>query len=364
MRKAIITTTIYVPVLLEEYIKNVKRNKHDNVFYVVIGDKKTPPEAEKYCKDLGNKHKVEIEFLGVEDQEKYLKKFPELNKHLVYNSIQRRNIGILLAYEKGAEIIVTIDDDNFVVEKDFIGKNLIVGKEVSLDCLSSNTKWVNVCQFLKEKNDFPFYHRGFPMEKRWLNEKITKKKKTGKVVVNAGFWLEDPDIDAITRLTIPIDVKSYTRDKNFMLDHGTWSPFNSQNTALAREVIPAYFLSPYIGRYDDIWASYIVQRIAHHRKEYISYGLPMVIQKRNPHNYFKDFEKERIGHLLTGKFCDWLDSIKFKKKSYEECFSEIINALPQFINKHKELTEEEVVYMKKYEEGLRVWKKTIERTEV
>jgi hypothetical protein len=38
--------------------------------------------------------------------------------------------------------------------------------------------------------------------------------------------------------------------------NGTWCPFNSQNTALHRDLIPAYVLSPLIGRMDDIWARY------------------------------------------------------------------------------------------------------------
>ena len=47
-----------------------------------------------------------------------------------------------------------------------------------------------------------------------------------------------------------------------MTGKGTWSPFNSQNTALSAKIIPAYPLSPKVGRYDDIWASYVIYRIA------------------------------------------------------------------------------------------------------
>ena len=53
-------------------------------------------------------------------------------------------------------------------------------------------------------------------------------------------------------------------DHNFFLAPGARGPFNSQNTILARAVLPAYFLSPNVGRYDDIFASFMVKRIADH----------------------------------------------------------------------------------------------------
>src|SRR5581483_5232271 len=96
-----------------------------------------------------------------------------------------------------------------------------------------------------------------------------------RVAVNAGFWLDNPDIDALTRMERQIVVRGFNEKwpgSNFTLQPGTWSPFNSQNTALMRDVIPAYFLSPYIGRYDDIWASYIVNRIAAQLGDVITFG--------------------------------------------------------------------------------------------
>jgi hypothetical protein len=97
-----------------------------------------------------------------------------------------------------------------------------------------------------------------------------------RAVVNAGLWLDDPDVDAITRLCNDIVateydaacaalcaayrlpaltvLSRYTRDSSYVMANGTWCPFNSQNTALHRDLIPAYVLSPLIGRMDDIWA--------------------------------------------------------------------------------------------------------------
>lgn len=111
MKTTIVTTTIYIPELLKDYTLNSKRHNHTNLDFIVVGDKKTPPEAEEFCKSLATESGYEIEYLNIANQEDFLKKYPKLKKHLPYNSIQRRNIGILKAYEKDTDIIITIDDD-------------------------------------------------------------------------------------------------------------------------------------------------------------------------------------------------------------------------------------------------------------
>lgn len=359
MRTAIVTTTINMPVFLKDYTRNVKNNKHDALF-VVIGDKKTPLAVKDYCRDLENDTSVEIKYLDVEDQEKYLTDFPELGNHLLYNSIQRRNIGILIAYQRGAENIITVDDDNFFVSSDFI-KEHTVGVRQNLEFISSESGWFNVCSFLEEKDSLPFYHRGFPLNQRWKEEKIVKKKSDVRIVVNAGLWLNEPDIDALTRLYRPITATDYIRKDNFALGRGTWSPFNSQNTALSRDIIPAYFLSPYIGRYDDIWASYIILAIADHLGDSISFGKPIVRQDRNVHNLWKDLENEKMGMILTDRFCEILKEIKFSGANYQDCFFEIINMLEVEAVKGKKFSDGEQKYMEKFIEGLNVWGKTFKR---
>ena len=69
-------------------------------------------------------------------------------------------------------------------------------------------------------------------------------------------------------------------------------PFNSQNTILKRDVIKHYFLFPYIGRMDDIWAAFYVQSIG----KKVIFSETTVKQKRNPHNLYNDFKNELIGY--------------------------------------------------------------------
>jgi hypothetical protein len=185
---------------------------------------------------------------------------------------------------------------------------------------------------LEEAHGTQFYHRGFPRGERWKEaEAFTSTAPLRRrVTVNAGLWLDDPDIDAMTRLERPIVVRGMRAGapERFTLHPGTWSPFNSQNTALAREVIPAYFMSPCVGRYDDIWPSYLVTRIANHFEDVIAYGSPLLRQKRNEHNLWKDLDDERVGMLLSDEFCATLRSIPLKGTTYAECYRELAEKLP------------------------------------
>lgn len=357
---ALITTTIHVPSLLDDYCRDAHEYGHDTVSIYVIGDKKTPAECATLCADLQKKYGYPVRYMSVDDQLAYLAPYADLRDHLPYNSIQRRNIGLLAAYKDGADVIITIDDDNFLAEPDFIGKHAVVGTEREVTLIASITGWYNVCELLEERRNLPFYHRGYPLGQRWKGANTTSSRASLRVVVNAGLWLEAPDIDALTWLDLPIESTRYIADtypEGIALAPGTWSPFNSQNTALARDVIPAYFLSPHIGRYDDIWASYIVKRIADHRGDIIHFGHPLVRQKRNPHNYFKDFDNERMGMELTDAFVATLRDIPLAGQRYGECFGEIIEALTDRADSI--VADADPAYGAAFEQmlaGMRIWR--------
>lgn len=93
-----------------------------------------------------------------------LKDFPELDQEIPWNCIQRRNIAILTAFQKGCDVIITIgvslpasfsparfqyltracpDDDNYFVEgQDFVGEHcspIVEGGSPHTELLS-NTK--------------------------------------------------------------------------------------------------------------------------------------------------------------------------------------------------------------------------------
>jgi hypothetical protein len=361
MDVAVVTTTIHVPTLLEAYMEDTQASGHRDVAFIVIGDRKTPPAARDFCDGLRRRFPFEVEYLGVEDQATYLASYPRLAAHLPYNSIARRNIGMLLAYERGAEVIVTIDDDNFLAESDFLGHHGLTGRTATLDAFGAPAGWLNVCDFLEEAHGFRYYHRGFPPGVRRQPEALrpVQSLERGRVVVNAGFWLGEPDIDAVTRLACPVESTRYTRTANFALARHTWSPFNSQNTALHRDVMPAYFLSPLVGRYDDIWASYVVNAIAHHLGDLITFGHPLVRQDRNPHDWWIDLEHEKQGMRLTDHLVRYLRAVRFTGTTYAACFREVVEALGRMVEADDSLNGWGRPYLKGFVEGLNVWQLTI-----
>ena len=326
-RFTIVTTTINVPTLLTSYANDALRFGHKTDI-IVAGDRKTPAAAETYCKELTDKSGIVCRYLSVADQEKYLaERGADFGRFLPWNCIQRRNVATLMAYDGKAEIIAVIDDDNLLCQPDYLGRHSHLGQTLELDAVHSQSGWWNVCDMLKEARGTRFYPRGYPLTKRWVDDEIyqTRTKITARAVVNAGLWLDDPDVDAIARLACPIRAvgPSDSYHSRIACDVGTWSPFNSQNTALHRDVIPAYILFPFVGRYDDIWAGYVVRRISDHLGDVVTYGDPLVRQKRNPHNLFIDFDLERLGLETTETFIEALHACALTGKNYRDCFIEL-----------------------------------------
>lgn len=353
---AIVTTTIYVPKLLDSYAEDAKKHGHAPLF-VVVGDKKTPAETAEYCAQLAERTGLRVEYFSPERQDSYLARFPKLKEHIQWNCIQRRNVGILYAYEEGCETIATIDDDNFLATEDYLGRHSLGAAQPFVSAASS-TGWINVCTLLAEKHGRRFYHRGFPLEKRLPSEEWTEEETSGRVVVNAGLWLGDPDVDAMERLyhlADPTDATHLARDVRLSPAPKTWTTFNSQNTALVREVIPAYFLSPKVGRYDDIWAAYVVKHIADHLGHRITFGQPLVKQERNPHNYWRDLDAERYGHALTLRFVEALASIRLSGADYRACYAEITETLSGLLQ-DPTFKDDERAFLEGYFTGMRIWR--------
>jgi hypothetical protein len=103
MKKYIITTTINEPT--EATIKFCEIADKKDFTFVIVGDTKTPHESyQKLVESYLN-----VVYLTPGKQEHL---YPELSEIIGWKTIQRRNIGLVYAYQSGAEIIATVDDDN------------------------------------------------------------------------------------------------------------------------------------------------------------------------------------------------------------------------------------------------------------
>jgi hypothetical protein len=295
MKKFIITTTINQPT--EATIKFATIADKKDFIFVIVGDTKTPHD--EYHK-LVESHK-NVVYLTPEVQDEL---YPELSEIIGWKTIQRRNIGFVYAYDNGADILATSDDDN--IPYDNWGDEIFVGKEIEVDCYEN--KMSEAFDPISVTEHKSLWHRGFPIEYVHVkNNNEYKGKITRKILVQADFWDGDPDIDAICR----ISQKPIVKFKDFSPFCSTQiAPFNSQNTFLAREVIPYYVVFPYLGRMDDIWGSYVLQ---YYFPNSVIYNKATVYQDRNIHNLVNNMMDEEIGYRDTLNLIRDLENIPRKE---------------------------------------------------
>tara|TARA_Y100000590_G_scaffold461534_1_gene623345 strand:- start:2140 stop:3249 length:1110 start_codon:yes stop_codon:yes gene_type:complete len=356
---AIVTTTINVPVFLSDLSKNAVKYNKSNLKFYIVGDKKTPVECIEYCKSLDKDFPYDYEYLGINDQEKKLSNYPELLKIIPYNSGVRKLLGNLIAYLDGADVVIQIDDDNFILSDDFIGSHCKVDTLCEIELFESKNGWFNVYSPLVEENNIPFFPRGFPWSKRdYQNEnKINSHNKKAKIVTINGLVYEDPDIDAISRLFWPIRVVDI--DKNFLGNYGlypgTWSSFNNQNTSTSRELTEVFFTPPSGGRNSDIWTSFVICKLVEKFDDVIAYGSPMVKQIRNPHNLWTDLEDELISNKATENFIEILRSVNLNSKTYTSALNELMKKSLMKLESLDDIPSAQYDMMKKYFEEYIIW---------
>jgi hypothetical protein len=149
--------------------------------------------------------------------------------------------------------------------------------------------------------------------------------------VTEGLWLDEPDVDATTWLNGKVKGVHYTGPDLFVLDQSTWSPVNTQNTSVIRELIPAFIFvtmacpvpGGVLDRYGDIWGGYFLLALMQGTKYHAAFGRPLVYHRRNPHNYVDDLRHEYWGVILT----DWL--LQLLRNSFKPSSHDILDRLPE-----------------------------------
>ncbi len=294
MKIALVTTTINVPHVLKLY-----RACDEDVRFFVAIDQKTPEAAVNLCQyDIPN-----TQVCFIQDQEQWA-----CSELIGWNTIGRRSIAILEALKWGAEIIVTIDDDNAPLSLDYFDRfEMVLGAPFS-GLSATGAEWFDPGCLLH-----PYArHRGFPyLEESAPSFGTIVGAKTG---VAAGLCLGDPDISAIDRISQRPIVQNVSQiGANGVVVEpatGRWTVFNSQNTAFLRELAPAFLMVPQFRRYDDIFASLIAQRVMRETGHVVHFGHPFVWQQRNQHNLLNDLEAETWGMRHVVAFADWLDQLQ------------------------------------------------------
>src|SRR5690348_5228709 len=332
----LVMSTIADPVILEDYFRNFERFGHlERMLAIVIPDRKTPASAYERCADL-TRRGLKTLCPTLEEQETYLNKFNGLGKLIPYNSDNRRNVGFLIALESGAPVLLSIDDDNYCLpDEDFVKAHSIVLGEPTAECeVSSDNRWFNICDMLEKEPQVTVYPRGFPYFARHQQPRISRSVQKGRVHMNAGLWLSEPDMDAMTWLIAPVRA-SAMRGSSVLLSDSGWSPINTQNTAVHRDVIISYYFlrmgyplagTP-IDRYGDIFSGYFSQACVRHLGYKVRVGSPLAEHRRNSHNYMRDAANEFACIWALEDITQWLIDAKLEGSNYGDAYASLADKL-------------------------------------
>jgi len=306
MRVALILTTINIPRVLALY-----RRFDPSARFFVACDEKTPKAAYDFCASI-----PDCEAYSPEQQKAF---GWECSPLIGWNTIARRNIALLEALKWGAELIVSIDDDNIPMDR-----NYFLDARVSFDYAYNSGKWDWVLRkwfglkvsgigwFDPGQLQFPLAgasvcQRGFPQQlSPFLSFEPVVDARIG---VAQGAVLGDPDtsaVDRISRHPAVHQVSEILRAGVVSDPRTTWAPLNAQNIAFLRELAPCFLMVPQFGRYDDIFAGLVAQRVMRERNLFVHYGRPFVWQQRNSHDLIKDLKAESWGMEHVVEFADWL----------------------------------------------------------
>lgn len=303
MKIALCTTTIHVPHALK-----LLRKCSPDVMFFITGDRKSPDlEITTLLEGVPNHMYFGVDWRLVKQWK---------CQHLIgFNTLARRNIAFLEALKWGADAIIAWDDDNIPITADyFLPFRAYAQQPFSGLRVSGARNWFDPGQLLVPM----VKHRGYPAS--IARTMFVQHSENARIGVAAGLVLGDPDIDAVTRIATSPDVQSVSEigRAGVVVDINNWTVFNSQNTCVIRELMPAWFMMPNVGRHDDIYASLIVQRVARERGLHIHFGQPFTYQQRNEHDLLLDLKAEISGMENTTKLADLLDSIILKGRSVIE----------------------------------------------
>lgn len=298
MKIGVCTTTIRIP----NALKVLRKFAAHNVKFFVALDHNSDFKAISTWGDPDD----QFCWMTPDWQKKY-----KCSEALGWRTLARRNTAFLAALEWGCDAIYSHDDDNLVTEGTFFERIEVDFEPFSGIKVSNAKGWFDPGSLLIPTTR----QRGVPWNHLYANwaEPVTD----AKVGVVSGLIVGDPDCDASTRMEKSPDIGSVhvLGQAGVVVDAQTWTIFNSQNTSILRELIPAFFLMPAVGRHDDVYGSLIVQRVMRERGYHVHLGAPFCYQARNPHNLITDLRAEIDGMENVQKLADLLDHIPLPGKS-------------------------------------------------
>lgn len=236
-----------------------------------------------------------------------------------------KSYGFWKAYQKGADIIITLDDDCYPLASylpSFIQKNLIRSHIENLTRPTQEKAWTSSTNII--------HPRGLPYRS------TTRIIYPDSIVMSHGLWAHVPDLDAETQLSI----QDMPNLNDYFLHHvvpiGTYIPLSGMNLAWKRALTPSmYFLL--MGknesgkkwgydRFDDIWAGVFTKKICDHLGLRITSGYPVVWHDRQS-NALINKKKEVRGKKLNESLWKRVDDVHLTKSDIPSLYKELASKL-------------------------------------
>lgn len=231
-----------------------------------------------------------------------------------------RSFGFYKAYQEGVDVIITLDDDCYPLDSEFVKEHL-----EPLQRYSSRWRWTT-------KEIKP---RGVP----YRNIGVMP------IMLNMGFWRGVADLDAITELVYgERDLEPY--EGIVALKH--YFPMCGMNVSFRRELTPMmYWLlmgEKYeYDRFGDIWCGLFMKKVCDYLEFGVKIGGPAVKHERAS-NVWRNLEKEHKGVIANEILWQAVDSVKLTKKTVKDCYIELARKLPFKGD-----------YGKKLKEAMQIW---------
>ncbi len=254
--------------------------------------------------------------------------------------------GFMKAYKMKSDVIISLDDDCYPLEKyipKLNKKNFIASHIDALYTdIQSEDAWFST---IKISGDIR--PRGLPYKK------TQRKIRSEKIILNHGLWANVPDFDGTTQ----IKFSKFPHITNYFLQalvpQNVYFPMCGMNIAWKRELTPAlYFMlmgkntqekSWGFDRFDDIWAGIFTKKICDHLGYRITSGAPTIWHDRAS-NPITNIKKERTGVVVNEKLWESVDSIVLTKTSVIECYKELAKKLPADTDYFRKLKKAMVIW--------------------
>jgi len=261
--------------------------------FILIGDEDSPASFELEGCDfygLDRQRELELEFERICPARHYA----------------RKNVGYLLAMQRGAPIILETDDDTVAYDRFWQARE----RTHAVRGIAGQG-WVNVYRYFSSANIWP---RGLPLDEAHTSVPAYGSLPFEEIVcpIQQGLVDDDPDVDAVYRMLLELPFR-FDPGPSIALTTGTWCPFNSQNTAWWPEAFPLLYLPAYCSfRMTDIWRSFVAQRLAWVNGWGVLFHAPTVSQNRNGHDLMHDFKDEIPGYLENRAICAALERLELR----------------------------------------------------